>query len=131
MAEQEYRVGYCKPPRHSQFKPGESGNARGRPKGSRGLKTDLAAELAEQQEVPLNEYTTIKGTRQRLLVKTLAMRAAAGDLKAASILLPLIIQVLGTEDRGETVNKLSPEDRALLDELLTRDILPNDLNNDV
>lgn len=39
-------VGYGKPPRHSQFKPGQSGNPRGRKKGSRGLRTDLHAELA-------------------------------------------------------------------------------------
>ena len=28
-------VGYGKPPKHSQFKPGQSGNPQGRPKGSR------------------------------------------------------------------------------------------------
>ena len=28
----DYSVGYGKPPKHSQFKPGQSGNPRGRPK---------------------------------------------------------------------------------------------------
>src|SRR4051794_31141733 len=30
-----YEVGYGKPPAHSRFKPGRSGNPRGRPRGSR------------------------------------------------------------------------------------------------
>jgi hypothetical protein len=31
----QYEVGYGKPPAHSRFRPGESGNPRGRPKGAR------------------------------------------------------------------------------------------------
>ena len=32
MSDQPYQVGYGKPPRNRQFKPGQSGNPRGRPK---------------------------------------------------------------------------------------------------
>ena len=28
-----YRIGYAQPPKHSQFKPGQSGYPKGRPKG--------------------------------------------------------------------------------------------------
>ena len=37
--------GYGKPPRHSQFKKGQSGNSKGRPKGSRNFSTDLKETL--------------------------------------------------------------------------------------
>ena len=37
--------GYGKPPRHSQFKKGQSGNPQGRPKGSRNFSTDLKETL--------------------------------------------------------------------------------------
>ncbi len=43
----DYEVGYGKPPRHTRFQPGRSGNPRGRPKDTKNLKTDLIEELAE------------------------------------------------------------------------------------
>ena len=123
-ADDGYETGYRKPPRHSQFKPGQSGNPRGRNKGSRGLKSDLAAELEAKQTIQINKKP-ITNTRQRLLIMTLATRAAAGDLKAASVLLPLIVQVLGIEDRGnDRPGKLSAQDQAILDELLGCDDTP-------
>ena len=33
----DYAIGFCKPPRHSQYKPGQSGYLKGRPKGAREL----------------------------------------------------------------------------------------------
>ena len=41
------KVGYGRPPKANQFKPGKSGNPKGRPKGSLNLVNDLAAELSE------------------------------------------------------------------------------------
>jgi hypothetical protein len=32
-----YEIGYCKPPKHTRFKPGQSGNPRGRPKAEKSL----------------------------------------------------------------------------------------------
>lgn len=46
-----YQVGYGKPPKHSRWKKGQSGNPRGRPKGTRGLKTDLHDELVATMEI--------------------------------------------------------------------------------
>lgn len=112
------KVGYGKPPRHSQFKPGQSGNPRGRPRGARGVKTDLAAELSSVWATSINGKA-IKGTKQRLMFRTLTARAATGDVKAAAILLPLILQVLGIEDRGGERQRLSPQDEALLEAILS------------
>lgn len=113
----DYEVGYGKPPKHSRFPPGVSGNPKGKAKGTRGLKTDLAAELGAKQTIQVNGKS-FTGTRQQLTVMTLAARAAAGDLKAAKLLLPLIVQVLGTEDRGGDRKTLSAEDQTILDAML-------------
>ncbi|MBA3512328.1 DUF5681 domain-containing protein [Sphingomonas sp.] len=113
----DYEVGYGKPPKQYQFKPGQSGNPKGREKGSRGLKTDLTAELEARMTIRINNEP-VSDTRQRLLLRALASRAAAGDVRAASIVIPLIIQVLGIEDRGTDRNKLSQLDQSILDEML-------------
>src|SRR4051812_35212014 len=41
----DYKVGYGKPPKGTQFKPGQSGNPKGRPKGSKAIPTLVHDEL--------------------------------------------------------------------------------------
>lgn len=112
-----YKVGYKKPPKHTQFPKGQSGNPRGRKKGSRGLKTDLNAELNRVLEVKMGSYR-FKGTSQQLMLRGLALLAANGNLKASAQLVPLILTVFGTEDRGADKKSLSPQDQATLDNFL-------------
>lgn len=126
--DEDDRVGYGRPPKHSQFKPGQSGNPKGRKKGQRGLKTDLEAELRSKHTIQINQQR-VTDTKQRLMVKALATRAASGDVKAAQILLPIIVQILGIEDRGVERRTLSPQDQAILDELLDSNRTP--ANSDV
>jgi len=45
----EYSIGFKKPPKHARFKPGQSGNPKGRPK-----KTDTMADVL-QKSLPLAE----------------------------------------------------------------------------
>lgn len=44
-ADQDNKVGYGKPPRENQYKPGESGNLNGRPKGSSNFASYLRKRL--------------------------------------------------------------------------------------
>jgi hypothetical protein len=50
--ESGYKVGYGKPPLHSRFQPGQSGNPAGRPKGRQTLARDLYEELQETIAAP-------------------------------------------------------------------------------
>lgn len=44
----DYKVGKGKPPKHTQFKPGQSGNPKGRPKGSKNVHHVLSKILGEK-----------------------------------------------------------------------------------
>ncbi|MEO1169457.1 MAG: DUF5681 domain-containing protein [Pseudomonadota bacterium] len=112
-------IGYGKPPKHTRWKKGQSGNPRGRPKGSRGLKTDLHAELVSHMEIQMNGKR-VSGTKQQLMLKTLTARAAAGDVRAIKALIDLVMQIFGPEDRGGDRKTLSAQDRQIFDELLGR-----------
>ena len=81
-------VGYRKPPETTRFKPGKSGNPRGRPKGSANLATDLSAELGEQITVREGGQAR-RISKQRALIKSLMAKALQGDVRATSAVLGL------------------------------------------
>ena len=113
----DYEVGYGKPPVHGQFQRGQSGNPRGRSRGSRGLKADLHAELVSRMTIQINGKP-VTATKQQLMLKTLSARAASGDVRAITSLIDLVMQVFGPEDRGGEKERLSARDQALLEQLL-------------
>jgi len=89
----KYKVGYCRPPKATQFRPGVSGNSRGRPRGSRNLATDLAAELGELITVR-EDGRHCRVSKQRALIKSLMAKALQGDVRAAAAMLSLYARVV-------------------------------------
>lgn len=105
-------VGYGRPPKHSRWQEGISGNPRGRPRGARSLKAELLAELNER--VAIN----VEGKRKtlpkrRLVLKALANKALNGNVNAAQRLIDLIIQAEGLGDEAPAP-QLSENDRLVL-----------------
>lgn len=120
MSNENYEIGYGRPPKHKQFKKGQSGNPKGRKKGARGLKTDLRAELNERIEITENGKT-VKLTKQQLMVKQLAAKAIKGDVRSIGKLADLTIALLGAEDESRTnVATLPADDETILQEWLKR-----------
>jgi hypothetical protein len=82
----EYLVGYKRPPRHTQFKPGQSGNLNGRPK-----KGTTFAE-AFQKELHTS-ITILEGGKRRKVTKLAAIakqqtnKAVGGDAKATAMVM--------------------------------------------
>ena len=74
----ESNVGYGRPPRHSRFRPGESGNPAGRPKGAKNFAAELRAELASLMPGKAGDPLT----KQRAIINRLVAGAIAGDAKA-------------------------------------------------
>lgn len=74
----DYVVGRGKPPVHSQFQPGQSGNLRGRPKGAKDMHTLIEKELDER--VTLTERgRQVSLSKRELIAKQAVNKAAAGD----------------------------------------------------
>lgn len=82
----KYKVGYKKPPRHGQFKPGQSGNPGGRPIGAKNkvkeLPTSLLSDLIHEEA---NRPVTIHEGEKKLTIpmvqavlKSVAVNAAKG-----------------------------------------------------
>ncbi|MBR2536535.1 MAG: hypothetical protein IKE66_10730 [Hyphomicrobium sp.] len=79
-------VGYCKPPKHSRFKPGQSGNTRGRPRKNRSIEAMIKREL--DQTVVLKEGgREIRLSKREALIKQLVNRAISGDQKPMQLVL--------------------------------------------
>jgi hypothetical protein len=109
----EYEVGYGKPPRNAQFKPGKSGNPKGRPKGTKNLATDLTEELAEK--IIVNEGgRQLKISKQRAMIKSLLAKALKGDTRAATVLLKLLIDAEQASTKNAVAEALSENDQAIL-----------------
>jgi hypothetical protein len=82
-------VGYCNPPEHTRFRKGESGNPRGRPKGTLNMATVLERTLRERVVITDNgRRKTI--TKHEAALKRLVDKAASGELKALQLLATLV-----------------------------------------
>lgn len=75
----EYEVGYGKPPKANQFKPGQSGNPKGRPKGRQNFRTIVTELLNSKITVTENGKQT-KVSFGEALVKKMAGKALKGSV---------------------------------------------------
>lgn len=113
--------GYKDPPTHSRWRKGQSGNPKGRVKGQKNLKTDLAEELSET--IRLKEGGVLrKLTKQRAFVKALAAKAIQGDGRAAALLSNLILRLIEIDADPTAAAPLSHEDEAVIAAFLARNL---------
>ncbi len=115
----DYKIGYMKPPRHTQFKKGQSGNPRGRPKGTKNLKADLEEEL--QEAVIVKEGETRRSvSKQRAMVKGLLAKAMQGDTRAANTILNMVFRLLDLGDDRPDGEELGADDLQILQDYENR-----------
>jgi len=74
-------VGYGKPPKHTQFTKGVSGNPKGRPKGSQNLST-LLEKIGRQRISVTENGRTRQLTKFEAVILQLYNSAVRGDVKA-------------------------------------------------
>lgn len=115
-APQAGKVGYGKPPRAHQFKPGQSGNPRGRPKGARSESTILHDLLHRKIEIR-------DGGRLRKItvLEAILLRFTEDSLKGNTKSAALLLSRYGAMVSGETpISDTSEEDREILEAFAQR-----------
>jgi hypothetical protein len=106
----EYQIGYGKPPREHRFKPGQSGNRAGRPKGSKKTTTLLRELLDRKIEVRTNSIVRKVSVREAILTR-FAEAALKGDAKCAAFLL----QRYDALEEPSQAQAALPEEREIID----------------
>ena len=85
----DHKVGYKKPPLHTRFRKGRSGNPRGRPRGSKNLST-LLTDALNEPVVVTEDGKRRKISKRELGVRQLVNKFAMAEAQATKILLGLI-----------------------------------------
>jgi hypothetical protein len=117
MPPDKRRVGYRTPPERTRFRPGQSGNPKGRPKKVPTFAEDINDELNQPHK--LNANATV--TRQRAIIIALVAQAIGGDTRAVGALMRFMPK--GEEQEEEPQRReLSAAEQALLRELVAEEI---------
>ena len=92
--------GYADPPKSGQFQPGKSGNPKGRPKGSKNLKTLIMNEAHELVEIVEKGEKKVM-SQLHVMVAQLRNKAMGSDLKAIDRFLDYVSRYEEQEETSE------------------------------
>ena len=117
----DYQVGYRRPPRHTQFKPGQTGNPKGRPKKSPNFAEIISRHV--RKTVPI----TIDGRSQRVpRIEAIALKhiskAMIGDHRSTELVLGVL--QASERDPGDNLPQLLQQFRAIHARHLATDPCP-------
>jgi hypothetical protein len=110
------QTGYGKPPREHQFKPGKSGNPKGRPKGAKNestiLRDILTRKIPNRSGGRVRKISVLEGILLRI-----ADSALKGDIKSATFMLNRYAALVSGELQPQD---LSDDDREVLEAFAQR-----------
>ena len=130
--EGNYEVGYGRPPKRGRFKPGQSGNPKGRPKGRKNIHTIL-------EETLFRSVTITENGRKRkvpaieALFLSLLRKSLDGDMRAFDKLtkqLPMLQAAMAADEAREGGEAIDPETDAEALAEFTRMIREADIDNE-
>jgi hypothetical protein len=116
--ERQYAANYRKPPVHTRFKKGQSGNPRGRP--AKNLPALLAAALNEKVTVTENGKRR-QVTKRGAVIAQLVNKSASAELRATKMLIDMLRDIEKRADPAPAEkNPFSPTDKEVVQQLVTR-----------
>lgn len=86
----DYLVGYGKPPLHTRFRPGQSGNPAGRPRGAKDLAT-LVKKALDRRVAAAETGRRRRPSKREAVIERLVDRALDADLRATKMLFDLLL----------------------------------------
>jgi hypothetical protein len=90
------KVGFGKPPKHTRFRKGQSGNLLGRPKGPTNLQTEMKSLLVRKTKIKVNGVVETVPTSRALCLAQI-QKALGGDVRAFS----KVVEIAGPEMADE------------------------------
>ena len=116
-----YSVGYRRPPKDTQFKPGQSGNRNGRPKRQRNVRTVVGEVLNEPIKIREGNRTR-SVTKLDAMIRSMTHAALAGNAKSQANIIALL-RTLGMTGQAPEASHAEPytvDDEALIVDFLHR-----------
>jgi len=108
----DYEVGYGKPPRHTRFKKGQSGNPSGKRKRDETFR-DKLRRLAGEEVVVRQNGALVTMTREDAIANSVLMKSMNGDLRAVTFFTDQLGHDPGVETPPEF--KITEADIAMLE----------------
>jgi hypothetical protein len=130
----EYQVGYKRPPVQTRFKPGQSGNAKGRPIGRSNAKTTVERVMNEKVSVREGEKTRHM-TKFEAMLQTQTMKGMKGDARSAGMVVNVMTRTGHLKDQEdetaiESAKRGAPPDKPRPGDSLFENIDPALLSAD-
>ena len=115
----DYEVGYGKPPRHTRFQKGRSGNPTGRPRGRKNMATLLSAAL-DASIIVVENGRRKKITKREAIVTQLVNKSASADLKATQIVLAMLGELEALADGDAESGAFTEADKEIIGRIQAR-----------
>jgi len=112
-------VGYGKPPRHTRFEKGRSGNPKGRPSGAKNLST-LFIEALNETVIVAENGGRRKISKRQAIVKQIVNKAAKGDWRCTKLLLELPQETGSSTEPESSEGSFGAADKKTIEQLKAR-----------
>lgn len=122
---EDNKIGYKSPPIATRFQSGQSGNPKGRPRGSLNISTIVEKEGNTKVAVKEGDKK-IRLSKREVIIKSVFNRAMAGDKDAVKLCIELLKELdFNNEIKGLNTAEISKADREIL-ENFKRSFLPQE-----
>ena len=113
----DYPVGYGQAPISGRWKPGQSGNPKGRKKGAKSVSKIIEEALMRKVSI-VEDGRRVRLTVQEVIIRNLANAAARGDMKAVVTLFRLRDHYHDSTEIVLNPDELDLNDQAIIEEYL-------------